>query len=110
MIYEICAIAGVVIFAVLVIYICLTLKKLHHTLQKVDLIMGDFNAKLKMLDSTMHSISNLGDISEKKTDHLRSVYMQKSFYDCEDEKANDLADIITAGLKICAKFLKRKKI
>lgn len=109
MIFEICAILAVFIFAILAIYIICTLVAVQKTLRQHSALIGHFNDKLRKLDSTFQTISNLGDISEEKTLQLREhIQHPKTYIPEQNDYTDDLAILLLATLKLGSKFLKRK--
>ena len=109
MYFEIAAIAAVIIFAVLTIYVIRTLLSLQQTLKRIDLITLEMNLKLKQLDSTINTVSNIGDVCEEKTARMKSHYLEKKA--CElngSDYSDDLAEWLIASVKLGSKFIRRK--
>lgn len=120
MIFEICAILAVFLFAILVIYIVNTLIAIQKTLKQHSSLTLHFTDltlqiedKLKKMDSTFQSISNLGDISEEETLRIRNhlQHLKSSTTQLNSERTNytdDLAMLLSATFKLVSKFLRRK--
>jgi hypothetical protein len=112
MIYEICAAIALVIFAILAYYIYRTMVSLQHTLNRVDVLTFELTAKIQKLDSTMRSISNLGDVAEEESIRFRENYMLNKqlfrAHSAREESSDDLTDLLVAGLKVGANYLRRK--
>lgn len=110
MIYEICAISTVIIFGILAYCIYTTLVPLKHTLRHLDILTQELNSKVKDLDSSFKSISNIGDVFEEKTMHFREEkrYLQESLEQKSDFNEG-LAELLIAGLKMGATYLRRRR-
>lgn len=108
MIFEICAIASVIVFALLAFYIIRTLCALQRSLKDISLISYDLAEKLKLLDSTFKSISTLGEMSEIKIKQLRDHESKlKELKYRESDYTDDLTDVILAALKLGTKYFRR---
>lgn len=109
MIFETCAIAAVIIFGILAIYIIRTLQTVQRTLSHHTTLTVHLDEKLKKMDSTFQAISNLGDISEEKTLQLREHLLHPRAVESDNsDSSEDLATLLIAGLKLGSKFLRRK--
>jgi uncharacterized protein YoxC len=112
MVYEICAIIAIIIFAILAFYICKILTELLRTMHKINAQINDINAKSKKLDSTLQSISNIGEITEDKTESMREEYFLRKklkLHERDDIDSNEeLVDLIVTGLRFGAKFFMRR--
>lgn len=110
MYFEIAAIAAVIIFAILSFYVIKTLIAFQKTLKHIDLVTFDLNLKMKNLDSTLHTISNLGDICEDKTALVRNELHNKKIVESgSSDYSEEVADLLLAGIKIGSKFITRRK-
>ena len=113
MIFEVCAIISVVIFAFLAYFAIQTLCELKKNLIQVNHVAQDLSHKLKLMDSTFKSISALGDISEVKLNLLREDEIMHNKFGQEKESTNrnnyseDLAEVVLASLKLGIKLLRR---
>lgn len=109
MYFEISAMAGVIIFAVLTFYIIRTLLAVRHSLRRLDHLMFELDIKTKHMESTLKSISNIGDICEEKTKRLREHYIEKKELEShKDDSSEELAEWLLASLKLGTQFLRRK--
>ena len=109
MLYELCAIAAVLIFGILAWYLIRTLISAKKTLERISHFTLDLDVKLNKIDSTIQSLSNLGDICEKKTSQLREEYFQPKFSEYpKNNLSEDLASLLFVCLKLGGKFLRRK--
>lgn len=109
MFFEIAAVAAVIIFAILAVYIIRTLVCLQRTLRRVELLIVDTDCKIRQLESTFQTVSHLGDICEEKTARLKQLYLDKKEQENLNENyAEDLAEWLVASLKLSAKFIRRK--
>jgi len=108
MVFEICAIIAVFIFAVLVFYVIRTLQILQCSLRHMNDLSLDLDQRIKQLDSAFNTVSHVGDICEEQ---IRQCQVQK-FQQIESEcvKKNlteDISDLIVASLKLGINFLRR---
>lgn len=109
MYFEISAILAVIIFAILTFYIIRTLITVRRSLQRLDHLLFELDHKIKHMESTLKTISNIGDICEEKTKRLREHYLENQAL--EPKKVDDseeLTDWLLASLKLGSKFLRRK--
>ena len=120
MIFEICAILAVFLFAILVIYIVNTLIAIQKTLKQhaaltlhfTDLTL-QIEDKLRKTDSAFQSISNLGDISAKETlrirNHLQDLNSSDPHPNSEETTyTDDLVMLLLSTFKLVSKFIRRK--
>ncbi|MGZ3732362.1 MAG: DUF948 domain-containing protein, partial [Parachlamydiaceae bacterium] len=108
MVFEICAIIAVFIFAVLVFYLIRTLQTFQCFLRHMNDLSLDLDQRIKQLDSTLNTISHVGDSCEEK---IRQCQVQK-LHQIESECAKnnvkeDISDLIIASLKLGINFLRR---
>lgn len=110
MIFEICAIVAVIIFAILAAYVINTLSAVQKTLREHKILTCHLDDKLRKLDSTFQTISNLGDISEVKTLQLREQLQHSIAHDFQQptDYSEDIVTLLLSTLKLGSKFLKRK--
>lgn len=110
MYFEIAAISAVIVFAILAFFIIRTLLALQKTLKRVDELTLDLDLKIKRFDSTFNAISNIGDICEQKTAHVRNDFYKKDYVAAKtDDYSDDLAELLVAGIKIGTKIITRRK-
>ncbi len=108
MIFEICSIIGIIIFAILAFFVVRTLCALQLFLKDSHHLINDVTHKMKLMDSTFKTISNLGDISEVKLNNLREYQTKyKEFVKNDNNYTDDLADLVVTALKIGTKFFRR---
>jgi len=108
MIFEICAIGAVVIFAFLAIYIIQTLRTLQMTLKGLHHLTLNLEDKSRKIESTINTISTLGDVCEEKMRALYERDLKQRERECKkSDYSADLADLIVASLKLTTKFLRR---
>lgn len=101
MYFEIAAVAAVVIFAILAFFIIQTLLSLQKTLKRIDQISLELDLKAKRFDSTLNAISNIGDIAEEKTAHIRhDLHIKKEFIaPPSDDYTDELAELLQQVLE-----------
>jgi len=112
MIFEICTLIALIIFAILAFYIYRTLITLQKTLRNLDVLTDELTIKMRKMDSTFQSISNIGDVAQEESSHFRENYMYEKRC-CRDrlksdESSDALTDLLLAGLKVGANYLRRK--
>ncbi len=73
-----------VAFAVLVVYICITLSSLKRTLETSDrllrdtrVVVDDLQVKIHAFDSLFRAISNVGGVVEKKVAHATDEIVEQ---------------------------------
>lgn len=113
MVFEICAAIAVFIFAILAYCIYCTLKTLQHTLRNLDVLSYELSSKIRKMDSAIQSISNIGDVAQEESSRFRENYIHEKRYFRERPRkeevvSDDLADLLAAGLKVGANYLKRR--
>lgn len=112
MIFQICTLIAVLIFAILAYYIYRTLITLQHTLHNLDSLTKELTLKMKQMDSTFQSISNVGDVAKDESLRFRENYIhEKRFYrdpPRHQESSDALTDLIAASLKVGVNYLRRK--
>lgn len=110
MIIEISVAIAVLLFAILTVFLIQTLCAMRKTLERVDRLSSDVTEKLSRLDSTIETISNLGEISKLETDKLKVAYWR---HQKESQRANnyssDLAELLGAGIKLGSKLFLRRQ-
>lgn len=109
MFYEICAGIAVFMLVLLTVFTLRTLRSLEKTLEQINRLSESVEQKIEQTSSTFQSLSNIGDICQKKSFELR----QSMLYSQEREpvQANlpeDLAAWLILSLKLGSKFLKGK--
>lgn len=99
-------ILGSIALALLIFFLIFILFYLHNTLKKIDLVLIESENKLKKLNSIFNSISNIGDVTEKETERIKSNYMLKMNQlnatppiDSTDDLATLLVSSIILGIK-----------
>lgn len=88
MIFEICALISVCLFALLAFFIIRTLNVVHHLISQLELRLIHF-------DSLLRAISNLGDLCEKETE-------------TKQEFPSELVEWLLLSMKLSKKLLKRR--
>lgn len=107
MIFEICAIIAVLIFAILAFYVIRTLLVLQKSLQDIHQITSELTHKMRLMESTFKTISTLGDMSEEKVRNMRDYEIKyREFQRVKADYSEDMADIILAGLKLGSKYFR----
>lgn len=111
MIYDISIVVAVLIFAILTIFIVRTLISLQKTLCRVNQMTLSIESKMNNLDSTLHAVSNLGDICENETERLKSYYFERKS-DCvqSPDSAQEFAEWVVLSVKLGDKILNRRKL
>ena len=109
MIIEISLALAVLIFAVLAVYIIQTLIALQATLRRIDAASIELALKLRNLDSTLRTISNLGEITEHETEKLKLNFMQQDQLPKSSNFKTDLAEWLLASVKLGSKLYSRRK-
>lgn len=108
MIFEICAIIAVLIFAVLAFYIIRTLFALRVSLHDIHQITSELTHKMRQMESTFNTISTLGDISEERVKNMRDYEIKyREFQKVKNDYSENMADIILAALKLGSKYFRR---
>lgn len=119
MLMDYLAVIAVIIFAILVFFIVRTLLTVNRTLQHVDFTMVKLEMRMKSIDPLLKSVSNLGDIAEDKTSHLKeeccrraSLCEEKQYYkrQSQDEIKGELAEWVLLSANLATKFFKRRGI
>jgi len=100
---ELSVAIAVLIFAVLAVFVIITLLR-------VNKLLKDFEYKAKSLNPIVNAVSNLGNVCEKKTKDLNARCLS-----CNEEQLSDsssyypeLATILLLSLKAGEKFLKNR--
>lgn len=107
MIFEICTIIAVIIFAILAFYVIRTLIALRKSLQDIQQLNSELMHKMRLMESTFQTISALGDVSEEKVKNLRDYEIKyREFQSVKKDYSEELADIILAGLKVGSKYFR----
>lgn len=110
MIIEISVAIAVIIFAILTYQIIKTLRALQNTLRHIDMTTLDLSIKLEELESTVHSISNLGDIAQVETEKLKLNYNKRiEELRMGANSQNDLAEWLVASIKLGSKLFSRRR-
>ena len=109
MIIEISIAIAVFIFAILAFFIIHTLFALQRTLRGIDRINAEIIEKFNHLDSTLETISNLGEISKLETDKMKLAYCLRQNALPAESCSNDLANWVLASIKLGSKLLKRRQ-
>lgn len=109
MIVEISVAIAVFIFAVLSIFIIKTLISVERSLQRINHFTIELEERIKALDSTLNSISNVGDITELESARLKEEYI-KHAAKCPTHStcSEDLADWLVSSIKLGSKLLTRR--
>ncbi len=108
MIFEICAILSVIIFAILALFIIRTLGALERNLKNIDMITQDLTFKMGLMDSTFKSISAIGDMGEMKLNSLRDREIKfKDLTNTDNDYSDDLVDIVIASIRLGTKIFRR---
>lgn len=113
---EIIAGIAVVLFAILIFFIIRTLISVNRTIQHVDFTIVKMEMRMKSIDPILRSISNLGEIGEEKTAHLKEECRKRSLYEervnhqrfQEDSVKGDLAEWVLLSANLATKFFKRR--
>lgn len=109
MIIEISLAVAVFIFAILSIFIIKTLITLQHSLKRIDHLTVNIESKLNSFDSTLNTISNIGDLTEVETKYLKEKHHKNAKEFVNNESCSeDLADWLVASIKLGGKFLTRR--
>lgn len=103
MILEICAIVFTAVFCLISVYIILTLQSVRTTLKNLDRISLDVEEKLQDLDSSVNTISLIGDACERQL--CRSA--RQIAPPATDSQARDIAEWIVLSFKIGEKFFNK---
>jgi|GEM_PF-2477737 len=101
---EVSAAIAVFIFAVLAVFIIITLIRTNKLLKEIQ-------SKSKNLDSFMHAISSLGDVCERQANQFRANTLSRPASNLDDQGSNyypELATLLMLGLRLGDKFLRRK--
>lgn len=110
MIIEISVAIAVIIFAILTYVIIKTLRVLQNTLHHIDMTTLDLSIKLEELESTVRSLSNLGDIAQVETEKLKLNYnKRREELKMGANSQTDLAEWIIASIKLGSKLFSRRK-
>ena len=101
MILEVLIAIAVLIFAVLAVFIILTLTKARR-------LFKDLDFKLKSLTPVVNALSNVGSVCEKKSNDLSVKCLVCSEEESEASFYPELAILLLLTLKSVNKYLKRR--
>ncbi|MBA3602576.1 MAG: hypothetical protein H0W50_02820 [Parachlamydiaceae bacterium] len=108
MIFEICAVLSVIIFAILAFFAVRTLRALESNLKNIDCITQDVSIKMSLLDSTFKSISAIGDMGEMKLNSLQDREIKfKDLSNLDNDYSDDLVEIVIASIRLGTKLFRR---
>ena len=109
MIIEISVAVAVLIFAILTFFVVRTLITLQSSLKRIDRLMLEVDLKIRHLESTMRTISNLGDIAEQQTEQLKQQLANRvDDVEKSSECSGDLATWLIASVNLGGKLLARR--
>ena len=118
--WEIAIVVAVIVFSITCFFIIRTLiainralaplqKKVDHLCDEGIRVLRTTDHRLNSLDSVFRSISNLGDISESKTQELKSYLLAKPLHVREDPPlGEELTNWALSTVSIYRKFLKKR--
>lgn len=119
--WEIAVIIAVIIFAITCYFLIRTLIAIQRSLtdlqgqikvisdESVDMLRST-ETRLSMLDSSLRSISNIGDMCEYKTSQIKQSYLEKSSSPAMDKNSlgAEFVDWALLSAHICQTLLKRR--
>lgn len=109
MFYEIVISISIIIFAILTYYVIRTLLVVQQSLHKLNFFMDDMEIRMQKVDPLIRAVSNVGDICEKKTQHLHQEFIEKkNAIESQEAPQSDLEDWMLLGLLLLKKILKRR--
>lgn len=91
MIFEICALIAVIIFAVLAFALILTLTALFR-------LVTDMENKLRKCDALLRTVETMGDVCEREMEVIKN----------DPNLSHDLMDWVLVSLKLSQQLLKRR--
>lgn len=112
MIIEISIAIAVLIFAILAFFVIRTLLSFQKSMKRFDFIAIEIEMKLKNLDSSFQTFSNLGDIAERKTEEIKKHFLsephEKGREEMEIDPTVDLIAWLLSTLKLGIKILTKR--
>lgn len=99
MIFEICALISVCLFALLTFYMIQTLLSLRYIVYKIE-------SRLKKFDSLLDSLSNIGEVCEKETEIIKHNSLNS--VEKRTDLSFDLVEWLLVSLKLSKKLVTRR--
>lgn len=98
---------AVFLFALLVFFAIRALIALRATLERADDTLMELNRKMHYVDPILRTLSNLGEVSEQKTQYLKNEFVETSNSQ-NDNLSNQIAEWILLSVLLGKKILKRR--
>jgi hypothetical protein len=102
------AIVTVLLLGILTFFAIRTLIAMRESFQRLDHTLMEIDRKMHYMDPVLRSLSNLGDVAEQKTHHLRQEFLESSASD-DDHVSEQIAEWLLLSIALSKKMFKGRK-